>query len=113
MNKRIEVRKIWHERVIDFKTSGLTMNRWCEDNGIKLSTLQYWIRKFKDSSTESSQVNWVAVNFDDYLPTIITSDSENNKPEITIRIGKCCINVHPDFDSQLLQDVIKVLNTVC
>ena len=41
------VATMWSRRVEDFHRSGLTQRQYCVQNGLKTSTLQRWVEKFK------------------------------------------------------------------
>ena len=61
MNKE-EKAKLWSDRIQQYQTSGQTCKQWCTENGIPLSTMGYWIRRFEQEaarkllSEESSSV---------------------------------------------------------
>lgn len=38
---------LWTERIKHCKASGLTVNRWCQQNGLNIKTYYYWMRKIK------------------------------------------------------------------
>jgi hypothetical protein len=37
-------RQEWSERIVNYRTSGLTMPAWCTANGHTLDQLKYWLR---------------------------------------------------------------------
>ena len=56
MNKE-EKAKLWSDRIQQYQTSGQTCKQWCTENGIPLSTMGYWIRRFakEEPASESEQ----------------------------------------------------------
>ena len=56
MNKE-EKAKLWSDRIQQYQTSGQTCKQWCAENGIPLSTMGYWIRRFakEEPASESEQ----------------------------------------------------------
>ena len=40
-------RGLWETRLRDFQKSGMTRRAYCEKNGIKLSTLDYWFARVR------------------------------------------------------------------
>ncbi|QTL99141.1 hypothetical protein GM661_14845 [Iocasia frigidifontis] len=40
-------REIWIERIQDYKASSLTAAKWCEENGLNINSLRYYIHKFE------------------------------------------------------------------
>ena len=49
--------KLWSDRIQQYQTSGQTCKQWCTENGIHLSTMGYWIRRFakEEPASESEQ----------------------------------------------------------
>ena len=52
-----EKAKLWSDRIQQYQTSGQTCKQWCTENGIPLSTMGYWIRRFakEEPASESEQ----------------------------------------------------------
>ena len=53
--------QIWKQRIQEMRSSGLSQKEWCQQNGIPVSTLRYWIRKLGSSTTSSALSGWMAV----------------------------------------------------
>lgn len=109
MNKR-KTKTEWKELVTAYKSSGQTAKLWCQANNLSLDALKYWIRMFnKENATQkvfTASKKWVEAN-----PLDVEHIAENKFLEITI--GKACIRLTSDFDSQLFSDVVKTLVTLC
>lgn len=61
MKDKEQLRLLWKERrVNEIKTSGLTMKKWCDDQGLKVHQLQYWIKKYSTTSSNTLN-NWVEI----------------------------------------------------
>ncbi len=43
---KAELRKVWEARVAEFRASGLSMSKWCEQHDLKLNQLRYWLKTF-------------------------------------------------------------------
>ena len=59
-NKSAQVRRSaeqWRTLMQQFSTSGLTRDRFCKDQGIALSTFDYWRRKLKQQDVPGHQVD--------------------------------------------------------
>ena len=74
MSKKIT--KEEKEKIIaDYKTSGLSMTKWCNANGIAPSTLSGWINgKNTNSSTSKNKAKFEEV----ILPTELPADNNAN-----------------------------------
>ncbi|WP_348688202.1 hypothetical protein [uncultured Dubosiella sp.] len=40
----------WIKQIQDFKRSGKSQREWCEEKGIRRSSLRYWLDRFEDVS---------------------------------------------------------------
>ena len=59
-----EKAKLWSDRIQQYQTSGQTCKQWCTENGIPLSTMGYWIRRFaKEEPASESEQDMVLSDF--------------------------------------------------
>lgn len=92
----------WKEKIIEWEKSGLSQNRFCEENKIRLSTFQYWRGKF-------IQVK----NIDKLIPVVIQDQSQVREPIITIGLNqdlKFFIRINFKFDKVIGWPEIKDVN---
>lgn len=40
----------WETKVQEFKLSGKSQREWCEEKGIRRSSLRYWLDRYEDIS---------------------------------------------------------------
>lgn len=40
----------WETKIQEFKRSGKSQREWCEEKGIRRSSLRYWLDRFEDVS---------------------------------------------------------------
>lgn len=40
----------WETKVQEFKLSGKSQREWCEEKGIRRSSLRYWLDRYEDVS---------------------------------------------------------------
>lgn len=122
MNDKEKNRLEWRERVNQFRASGESMTKWCNENNLKVYQLQYWLKKYKDEdSVESnSSTKWVTVSLDESISknNLDIQEKQNIQKtkvhdNLSITIGKSTIEVKQGFDSNLLLDVVKVLTSLC
>jgi hypothetical protein len=52
ISMREKNRKLWSERIKDYKTSGLSAVKWAEDKGVSIHKLRYYIHKFNKEKKE-------------------------------------------------------------
>ena len=77
--KRIE----WEARIKDWKASGLSVARWCRENGHKDHQMYYWIQKI-DGSPKKSKHKSPTV---DFLPVKVTSELDANRKVLFLFIS--------------------------
>ena len=99
MNKEAkeELRKVWETRVAEFRASGLSALKWCEEHDMKPHQLRYWLRKFSQDP-KPTQTRWLPL------------DLSCEPAVISIRIEGAIIDVQPDFDPELLLRVVRTLS---
>jgi hypothetical protein len=57
-----EDRKLWTDRIKDYRASELTAVKWSEKNDISVHKLRYYINKFnKEKKQESKESKWVSI----------------------------------------------------
>lgn len=85
-----EDRRLWIDRINDYRSSGLTAVKWSEDRGIPAHRLRYYINKFNKEKTqnqnlESKDVKWAAI-----VPNIAKIERMDLGP-LKVLIGKATI----------------------
>ncbi len=90
-----ELRKEWELRIAEYRASGLTQTKWCEENDLKIHQFHYWLRKIEKPQVSSPK--WIPITMDEHV--------DDSKDSIQIRIGKASIEVKPGFDPSHLADV--------
>lgn len=94
----------WIELIQDYKSSGLTAAKWCEEKGFKVHILRYQINKLnKEKKKASNKTQWASI-----VPTNLTVNGSIAKP-LKVIIGQSTIEVTPDFDPDTLKAVVKIL----
>jgi len=49
-----KTQNLWTKLIKDYRLSGTTAKIWCEQEGYKVHTLRYWIRKFNQQSSDNN-----------------------------------------------------------
>ena len=104
-----EDRKLWTDRIKDYRASGLTAVKWSEKNNVSVHKLRYYINKFNkekklESKQESKEPKWVSV-----VPEKPIVENKSESP-LKITIGKATIEVVPGFDEDTFKSVIRILS---
>ena len=83
-NRRSAVRQRWAAYVEAYRASGQTQSRFCEENGLSVSSLHYWLRKL-DSLRITEESAFVAVAVD--ANTTLTPHATSDRLQITLPNG--------------------------
>ncbi len=96
-NERLE---IWKERRREFQKSGMTRKGYCEKNGIKESTFDYWFSRIR--KLEKSQ------RFVEIHPEA----AGNTTAALVVTVGRFRIELQDSGAVQILATVVKALESV-
>ena len=58
--ERFHNEQIWKLRMQEYRASGLTQLKWCEQEGIKLSSFRYWLRRLREEEMQEA-AEWLKV----------------------------------------------------
>lgn len=60
---QVEQFELRRQQVSDYRSSGKTATVWCAENNIKVSTLRYWLNKFKHEAKVDDAGQEVFIEF--------------------------------------------------
>ena len=100
-------REMWVGHIENYRASGSTAAKWCEETGTNIYTLKSWIRKFnKENLFHRADTQWITMRTNDAGPL------QNISPLI-IKIGCSSIEVRPGFDIPTFKSVVGILVEQC
>ncbi len=106
----------WSQKIADCRQSGLSVKRWCSENGTNIKTYYSWQKKVFEYMVEQQKVQLETEEHSCFveLPApqeqpYIQQNSET--PVAIIRIGKASVNLHAGADPQLVQALGQVLKS--
>lgn len=88
----------WNVIISDWEKSNLSQAQYCKLNNLNQNLFSKWKIKLSDRGG----INFVEVK----LPEQITDQM------LYIQIGKCTIKVKPDFNKNLLKEVLEIIGEV-
>jgi hypothetical protein len=101
-------RQFWADRIAAQRASGQNIKDWCATHHINRRQFHYWIRNLETLSSKNTpkapRSHWVEVNVE---------HSEVTASAIVVQVGAAAIEIKPGFNSSLLAEVIRTLQTVC
>ena len=50
-----EKEQLWYTRFLNYANSGMPRTHWCHENGIAISSIRYWCKKFDAMRIDESQ----------------------------------------------------------
>lgn len=98
---RNELKSQKEAMVDNYRASGLTAARWCEENQVKLSNLRYWITKQNRQET-----------FHNTEAAFVEFSPLPEAAPLSVCIGAFRIELNPGFDALLLRDVVQALKSL-
>lgn len=100
--KSDENREIWMKRIEEYRASGLSQKTWCEESGVKATSLRYWIMKLNKTKSiiepDDSPIEFASVS--------ITKESF---PAIVLEIKDVKLSINNNYDEVFLLNLIKTL----
>jgi hypothetical protein len=107
---RAELREMWEGRIASFRASGQSAPAWCNEHGVNIHTLRYWLQKTSSSrkSEPTVPVRWLSVE---------VAEDGGGQPmsqgKIAICIGDARVEVEPGCNLIFLREVVQTLATLC
>ena len=105
----------WEARFQNFQDSGLTQQQWCEKEGIKLSALRYWLRKFREEKLQESSPDWLKVCVSDENPMPVLAlpqasvPAHNLTPQLRLHIHGMVWEIPADTPPAYLSAFLRVV----
>jgi len=96
----------WRERLEDYAQSEMTVQEWCDYNGVSKHQYFYWRRRLAAPTPKTAAIGgWQTVNIVDTppIPSAISG--------IRLHIAGAAIEVVAGFDPALLRAVVAALAT--
>ncbi len=110
MKSKFQVRlAFWKGHIAGLSKSGLSRRAYCQQNGLSISTFDYWRAELTTPATiteqrSESNKRWV---------TLQVADAPVRENGVRLRIGRVTIEVDPGFNRELLAEVIKIAGSAC
>lgn len=105
---RTSKKEFWQSNINDYRTSGLSAQNWCQTHNVSISTLRYWITKFKNESLsqgfEASPTTFAKIDI-----SKLASFSLNGSAPVIIRLGSLEISVSDNCHPDLLANLVSIL----
>lgn len=99
----------WAKVLRERKDSGMSIRRWCRDNGVCEKTYYYWQRKLRERVCEGGPAEGGRA----LAPAIFTQlrlpPRTDSGGKLLVRIGGAEIEIHGDMPAATIEAVIQAL----
>lgn len=93
---------IWSERVAACRASGMSVSRWCNEEGINPSSYYRWQRKLFEKMQQDESVHFAEIPMTHRAPQTVVA---------TLHSGNLRVELHNGADRIFLQDLVEVLSS--
>ena len=108
----------WSRKVAECRQSGLSVRRWCEENGTNVKNYYAWQKKVFEAMVEEQELrleeiqsagtNFVELPAPQQTMQIYASQS-TAAPIATVRIGSASVDVYPGAEPAVIAALCQVL----
>ncbi|NBB91517.1 MAG: hypothetical protein GVY23_10020 [Spirochaetes bacterium] len=100
--------KLWSARIEEWKKSGLSQRRYCEQRQLSLSTFQWWRTRLREpASSTAEQPTTTLVELP--VPEVCGGEGDQHSSPITVAVGTYSVSVPTGFSAAELARVLDVL----
>jgi hypothetical protein len=92
-----ELKQQWKDRILEQRSSGLSIPKWCRQNDVPIYNFRYWQDKLLPVSIERSA-------FTEMIP-------KKDNQGICLECQGMKIYLSPGFDTQVLKKCLEVIKT--
>jgi hypothetical protein len=58
--EKIRNQKLWYTRIEEMLSSDISQKQWCQNNGININSMYYWLRKYNnDKAMRDQPFSWL------------------------------------------------------
>lgn len=96
----------WSEKIMTCRNSGMSVRRWCQENGVAEKTYYYWQRRLFE--TLSHQQEGAAPAFAEVTPA---QPVHSGNVAVTVRIAGVEADIHSGADAATIEAVLRILKS--
>lgn len=106
----------WHDNILDCRSSGIAVSRWCAEHHVHPTTYYKWERELFDGMGKEivmSEQKAIAAPLFAELPSSKNVANSQSNPMImaTIHLGTVSIDVYPNVDTNTLVSLLQILKS--
>lgn len=92
--------------------SGLSINAWCELNGVSRQKYFYWQRKVREIASQGLATREITAQKELQPVGWTRLETAQAESEVVVEINGCCVNVGVKTDPDLLAQVCRMLQSL-
>ena len=104
----------WSQRIADCRQSGMSVKRWCEENGVSPKTYYSWQKKVFSVMVEQQKLQLEGKGQEDcFVELPATQQIRQTTGELvaSIQVGQASVNIYSGADPKLAQALVLALKS--
>lgn len=103
---------MWRQRVIECRSSGLTVKQWCENNNVHYKLYCYWQRQVWDAEVKTmvqkeQQPKIPQVQFAEISLPSVQNETACEKADIILRCGNWSVEIRNTASGEMIRQVVE------
>ena len=112
--------QLWISRIQECRSSGITVEAWCKQQGFSSKNYYYWMRKIKREAFEAlpaerkPTAKMQSVVYETPFAEIpVITTPENTIAVCRIQLGNAVLEVNSGADSVTIENVLRTIKNLC
>ena len=104
----------WSQRVADCRQSGMSVKRWCDENGVSPKTYYTWQKKVFSVMVEQQKLQLEAEGREGCFVELPAPQAIQQTPSdlvARVQVGQASINIYSGADPELAQALVQALKS--
>lgn len=104
----------WSQRVADCRQSGMSVKRWCDENGVSPKTYYTWQKKVFSVMVEQQKLQLEAKGREGCFVELPAPQSIQQVPgnlAASVQVGQVSVNIYSGADPELAQALVQALKS--
>lgn len=106
----------WRKIITECRNSGMSIKRWCSDNGIKPNQYYYWLRVIRNESlalmpleSKVASPSFAAVK----IAETVGPGSTDTGICAVIKTDNLSVEIKSSIDPNILEQILRILSSLC
>lgn len=104
----------WSQRVADCRQSGMSVKRWCDENGVSPKTYYTWQKKVFSVMVEQQKLQLEAEGREGCFVELPAPQPIQQTPSdlvASVQVGQASVNIYSGADPELAQALVLALKS--